>query len=201
MNIQPQEIEMVIKNFEKKEAIIEAYISIIVKSGIQKSPIAEIARVTGIATGSVYTYFKSKNELINEAYLYVRNKEFEYVLSDDMWQKSTKEQFRQLFGGLITFFYNNPVYFEFSDRFAEGPEITVESREEIEKFTQFTKFIDNAKKDLNIKDKSTTKLLFFLFGFVSSSSRYLFKENITLTDAILDDLLELAWNGIGLKIL
>jgi AcrR family transcriptional regulator len=51
----------------KRSAILEAAVEEIAKSGLKAST-AEIARSAGVAAGTVFTYFASKEELLNELY-------------------------------------------------------------------------------------------------------------------------------------
>jgi len=53
--------------FDKRERILAATAKLIVRNGLQSS-MAEIASTAGVATGSLYTYFKSKDDLIRCVY-------------------------------------------------------------------------------------------------------------------------------------
>jgi len=53
--------------FDKRERILAATAKLIVRNGLQSS-MAEIASTAGVATGSLYTYFKSKDDLIRGVY-------------------------------------------------------------------------------------------------------------------------------------
>ncbi len=56
------------KSEEKRTAILHAATHVIVAKGLRAST-AEIANEAGIASGSLFTYFKTKSELLNELYL------------------------------------------------------------------------------------------------------------------------------------
>ena len=62
------------KDYKKKEKILNAAIKIISKKGFFNASISEIAKLAGVADGSVYTYFKGKNELLIEAFRFVLEK-------------------------------------------------------------------------------------------------------------------------------
>ncbi|MBP0115262.1 MULTISPECIES: TetR/AcrR family transcriptional regulator [Bradyrhizobium] len=53
--------------FDKRERILAATAKLIVRNGLQCS-MAEIASTAGVATGSLYTYFKSKDDLVRGVY-------------------------------------------------------------------------------------------------------------------------------------
>lgn len=50
---------------DKKTQILNAAIEVFAKQGLEKGKIADIAKVAGIGKGTVYEYFKSKDELFN----------------------------------------------------------------------------------------------------------------------------------------
>lgn len=47
----------------KKELIIEAAIKVFARDGLEKGKIADIAKEAGIGKGTVYEYFRSKNDI------------------------------------------------------------------------------------------------------------------------------------------
>ncbi len=53
--------------FDKRERILAAAAMLIVRNGLQSS-MAEIASTAGVATGSLYTYFRSKDDLVRGVY-------------------------------------------------------------------------------------------------------------------------------------
>jgi AcrR family transcriptional regulator len=52
---------------DKRERILSAASELIVKNGLQCS-MAEIAQVAGVATGTLYLYFASKEEMVRGVY-------------------------------------------------------------------------------------------------------------------------------------
>ena len=55
---------MVKKSGEKYQAIIEAAIKVIAKYGYHSSQVSRIAREAGVADGTIYLYFESKEDLL-----------------------------------------------------------------------------------------------------------------------------------------
>jgi len=66
---------------DKRKAILEAALRICAERGIGGAPTSAISRAAGIAEGSLFTYFKTKEELLNELYLELRM-EFSRHLED-----------------------------------------------------------------------------------------------------------------------
>ncbi|QNI34344.1 TetR/AcrR family transcriptional regulator [Alloacidobacterium dinghuense] len=75
---------------EKRSAILEAAIHEIAENGIGAAT-AKIAARAGVANGTLFTYFASKEELLNELYLDLKN-EFYRRVNADFPQKASLER-------------------------------------------------------------------------------------------------------------
>ncbi|MCC7243298.1 MAG: TetR/AcrR family transcriptional regulator [Acidobacteria bacterium] len=49
---------------DKRDAILRAAIKVFARSGFFQSQVADVARVAGVAAGTVYLYFRSKDDLL-----------------------------------------------------------------------------------------------------------------------------------------
>jgi AcrR family transcriptional regulator len=58
-------------NLEKRDAILAAALRLIARFGLHNTPMSAVAREAGIAVGTVYLYFPSKEAMINALYLEV----------------------------------------------------------------------------------------------------------------------------------
>ena len=59
------------KSTQKHNAILESALTLFSKYGFHNTTIAQIAKNIGISTGSIYSYFPSKNSLAQEAIIFV----------------------------------------------------------------------------------------------------------------------------------
>ena len=53
---------------DKREAILRAAIKVFAQKGYFNSKVADVAKATGIADGTVYLYFKSKEEILHSVF-------------------------------------------------------------------------------------------------------------------------------------
>jgi len=53
----------------KRQRIFEAALKLFVENGIDNTTTSLISKEAGVATGTLYLYFKNKTDLINELYL------------------------------------------------------------------------------------------------------------------------------------
>jgi AcrR family transcriptional regulator len=69
------------KDEDKRKAILDAALRVFAEHGIASAPTAAISKAAGVAEGTLFTYFKTKDELMNELYLELRQ-EFSRHLPD-----------------------------------------------------------------------------------------------------------------------
>jgi AcrR family transcriptional regulator len=57
---------------DKRKAILDAALQVVARHGIDNAPTSAISRAAGVAEGSLFTYFKTKDELMRALYLELR---------------------------------------------------------------------------------------------------------------------------------
>ena len=65
------------KDYGKVEVIFEAGLDLISSEGIAGLTMKSLAARSGMATGTLYIYFRSKEELFQRMYIYYRNRSLE----------------------------------------------------------------------------------------------------------------------------
>lgn len=65
------------KNSDKYHRILEAAIKVFAEQGFFQSTIAHIAKVAGVADGTIYLYFKNKDDILVQFYEYKTRQIFE----------------------------------------------------------------------------------------------------------------------------
>ena len=83
------------KSGDKRKAILDAALQICAERGIGAAPTSAISRAAGIAEGTLFTYFKTKDELLNELYLELRS-EFSRHLTEFPHGKDARTRLRYI---------------------------------------------------------------------------------------------------------
>lgn len=92
---------------DKRKRILTAAASLIVKNGLQCS-MAEIAQTAGVATGSLYNYFTSKDDLVRDVYGRVAD-EIAALLVEDFGDEVCHERrVRRYIDAYIDFIWADP---------------------------------------------------------------------------------------------
>ncbi|MFT3713323.1 MAG: TetR/AcrR family transcriptional regulator [Archangium sp.] len=95
------------KSDDKRSAILAAATRVFVKQGLS-APTAVIAKEAGIANGSLFTYFKTKSDLIDQLYLDLKLDMANSSLKGLPVHASTKDQFAHVWGNWMRWSAANP---------------------------------------------------------------------------------------------
>lgn len=89
------------KSEDKKQALLEAATAAFAQSGIAASTSA-IARSAGVAEGTLFRYFATKDELLNELYLAIKLRLVRTMIAGlDPDEKRPKENARNIWNSYI----------------------------------------------------------------------------------------------------
>ena len=92
----------------KKESILKSALQLLTENGVHNTPMSAIAKAAGTGMGTIYNYFKNKDELINALYLYIKEKENSVFIAFDKNQP-VKTQFEDYYSNFIIFLQRTQV--------------------------------------------------------------------------------------------
>ncbi|WP_319523721.1 TetR/AcrR family transcriptional regulator [uncultured Desulfosarcina sp.] len=84
------------KNMAKYQRILDAAISVFAEQGFFQSTIAQIAKEAGVADGTIYLYFKNKDDILIQFYQYKTRQIFERFREAVSKPASAEEKLRCL---------------------------------------------------------------------------------------------------------
>lgn len=95
------------KSLDKRNAILAAAIELIAEQGLS-APTSKIAQAAGVAEGTLFTYFETKERLLNDLYLALKYGEREEIMRGYPFQASLEERARHFWKTYVTFGVNHP---------------------------------------------------------------------------------------------
>lgn len=184
---------------EKEQKILDAALKLFVERGFHGTSTAEIAKTAGVATGTLFHYFKTKEELINKLYLYTKESMFTHIKGHFNDEKLLKDNLKDLWLKFVKFGINEPYKIHFILTFHTSPFITSLTKEQLE--TQTDELLGVYKTGIEhkeLKKVSFEIMIEFFWGNVVSTLNYLNKYPEKLDDINLNHAFELFWSGISL---
>ncbi len=183
---------------EKEQKILDAALILFVERGFHGTSTAEIAKTAGVATGTLFHYFKTKEDLINSLYLYTKESMYTEITAHFEDKNSLKETLKGLWLNFIDFSMEEPEKFQFILTFHASPFITSLTQEQLE--TQADDLLEIYEKgihDKEIKEVPFELILEYFWGNVVSTINYFNKYPDKLGEENLDKAFELFWDGVS----
>lgn len=115
------------KSDDKRNAILAAAVHVINQQGLG-APTALIAKEAGIANGSLFTYFKTKADLLNELYLELKAQMASAALNGVSLDIDLREQFFLGWSNWMRWSVQNPQQRRVLAQLGASPELTEMTR-------------------------------------------------------------------------
>src|SRR5258705_11106670 len=89
------------KSEDKRNAILDAATRVFAERGLTDAPTSEISKQAGIAEGTLFTYFKSKDDLINALYREIKLELADAMMSGFPRKKGVRIRLRHVWDGYV----------------------------------------------------------------------------------------------------
>lgn len=179
---------------DKKHAIFESTLDLIRDHGFHGATMSLVAKNAGVAAGTIYHYFESKDHLICELYQYNRERVVSVIESSLDDRLSYKDNFMRLWTSLFRFYVREPNVLIFFEQFVNSPFNTNKSLN-YSRGKLFDFFAAGIRKRVLKPLKAELILLLTMASISSTAKLHVFgKVPVSRTD--LARLAEVAWDGI-----
>jgi len=118
---------------DKKTAIMGAALKLFTERGFHGTTTAQISKEAGVATGTLFNYFPTKEDLINSLYIEVKGELSRSMGKEIEIESSFQDKMKKLWANLINWGLDNQEKFLFVGQFCSSPYITKFTREEVMK--------------------------------------------------------------------
>lgn len=184
--------------FDKRERILAAAATLIVRNGLQCS-MAEIAATAGVATGSLYTYFKSKDDLIRGVYAQLTNAVAAGLIVEHDAATPPEARLRRYIEDYIAFIWadaDRALLFEYLSNVPLVP-----AEEMLQIFAPVTAFTNRIIRDAReagvLRDFGTHDMGAFIGGGLRNTLKWMRARGEELSPERRRHLAAMCWSAIG----
>ena len=100
------------KKLDKKQSLKQAAYNVFSNKGYKATAISEVAKQAGMAVGSFYNYYESKEEIFLDVYIEENNRIRQVIMNDIDWEGDVVELIGQLFGQSRSLISSNKILAE-----------------------------------------------------------------------------------------
>ncbi len=180
----------------KRQKIINTAVKLFVKDGIHQTSIQTLAKKAGVSTGSVYTYFDSKETLVIEAFYNVLDESITAITVDYDASLPIKERFYYLLEQRIRYNIKYPIKFQFLNLCSAEPTVMKEVvNYDCENSALAMVLVDGEKQGI-IRKLPPQDMVYQIIGGISFSLtwRLFYLKHINEDD--IQMMIDMAWNSI-----
>lgn len=190
----------------KQDLILDAALELFTEKGFSATPTSLIAKTAGVATGTLFHYFKSKEELINELFIKCKSS-FADVLKQglaDYDEQTNLESFKAVLRNMhhtaVFWGIENKKKFLFFQMYSHSPYITQSTKERSHKMYEPLREHLLKGQELNFIRKIEPELFFGLSAGIFVSTVYYVFYHCDLEDKekikeVIDNSFDFYFNG------
>ena len=185
------------KDDKKVQQIFDATLELVIKSGLAGITMCDISKAAGVATGTVYIYFKNKEELINELFTICRKESALFYFNDLQSSDNFETSFRKIFYNIVEYrkqYFNKSV---FLNQYYHSPYVSEKKRQEAgQQLQPFYEVMDKGKKQGMARDYDNLLLLWFVIGCINEVIKGCHFRKKVVDESTIRNLYTMCWNGI-----
>jgi AcrR family transcriptional regulator len=118
---------------DKQTEILAAALKLFVESGFHGTPTSKIAKEAGVANGTLFHYYKTKDDLIVALYIDIKTRLAGCMHPDPKKGETTKTRAKRNFIEVMDWALENEIEFKFVQQFLSSPYLLLITPEEIQK--------------------------------------------------------------------
>ena len=181
---------------DKLERIYNATIKLTGSVGLAGLKMSSIAKEAGIASGTLYLYFKSKEELLNSLYDKLKSGGAISIFTR-IESLPTRIQLFKIWESSFKLMIVNKDKLIFTDQFSKSPYINEENQGKKDYFyLHIGKLLTRGKEEQIIKEVDNSVLMSLFIGFLSAYTSLIADNSKPVEDKVIQEAFDIAWDAI-----
>ena len=177
---------------------MEAALACFVDRGFYGTAIPQIAKEAGVAAGTIYHYFDSKDALVNALFRHHKTEVAQRVFMKSPHDAGPREQFRVMWHEMIAFAREHPKAFAFIELHNHASYLDDESRAVDGHLKSFARgVIQGAQAEGLLKSLDATVLMELVFGAFVGMMRAHWEGRVELDDQVIVDAEKACWDAVS----
>ncbi len=182
---------------KKIDQVFQSTLGLVKQKGLAGITMCEIAREAGMATGTLYIYFKNKEELVSKLFTECRKSSIESYFVNYDATVPFKEGFKVVWMNILRFRLENFEEVLLMDQFYHSPFINDCTKELTKQLkVPMYELIDRGKEEGLLKKVDSLSLLIFMIGTIHEGAKNAHYSQEPLTEKAADALFTMCWDGM-----
>jgi AcrR family transcriptional regulator len=185
------------KDESKVDAIYKATLSLVKDRGLAGITMCDISKEAAIATGTLYIYFKNKDELIKALFTECRKKTAHYYFEGMDAPSSFEERMQKLFRNIIGFKMKHFDVSAFLEQSYHSPYVNaIDLKKKQKAMAPLFALIKEGIETKKLKDANVDLVVSYLFGIINEMVKKAYFSNKKITNAVIREVYGMFWDGV-----
>jgi AcrR family transcriptional regulator len=180
---------------DKRSALLQAALELFAEHGFNGSPTSLIAKRAGVASGTLFFHFKSKDELIHELSKDVLAKVEQQVVEPFPAEMAVRERILRTLTNLLRYCLDHPAEFKFIEQYRFSPLSEKEMRSNEDKYV-IQQLLLQARDLQIIKDAPLLVLEAIVFGPITALAKERANCGTPISEEDCRLVIEACWDGM-----
>ena len=183
---------------DKQEAILKTALRLFVERGFFGTPTSLISKEAGVATGTLFFYFKTKEELIDTLYLRVKAEAAAAMCRGLDKEPDAKTKLYRLGRNAVAWGIEYPEKMKFMEQFAHSPFVSTTAQEEgMSRFLFLKDLIAEGIREGTVRDYDPQLLIFMMVSSISGLiARVAAAGSPAEREMMIEQGMDFVWNGL-----
>jgi AcrR family transcriptional regulator len=176
-------------------ALLRAALALFAAQGFDGTSTALIAKQAGVASGTLFFHFATKEELINQLFEEIKLKIENVLLENYQPSQPVHERFIQGFSALLRYFLVNPQHLQFMEQYHFSPLSTCALNDNYSNHV-LKNILHEARETNAVKDIPVQVLHALAFGPIVSLAKEHATRGCTVDEAMIHATITACWDGM-----
>jgi len=190
-------MEEIVTKIDKKSLILNTTLELLSENGFHGTPISLIAEKAGIGAGTIYRYFKNKEELINVLFIEIQRRIIRAMYFNYDENAPYRDKFKVLWINMINYYRKNPKELIFIEQHRYAPYVSTLTRSESMKvISPVLLFFLEGKKRKFIKHLPLYTIIGLIYGPIVTIVKLNIDHNRVTTDDQVINAEKACWDAV-----
>lgn len=181
----------------KKDAIVEATISLLNEIGFANLSMSQIAKKAGVSSSTLYVYFENKDDMLKKIYLEVKRLFSASLLSGVEQSAPVRQVMEQLIYNILDFALKQTAYFFYMEQFSNAPRLDQSSADDLAAImAPVYEIFERGQQEGISKKADPALLLSFCYHATTQLVKNKLKYGQSFSDVEIKTVTQMCWDAI-----
>lgn len=185
---------------DKRAAVLQAMMELVTEYGFHGTAMSMVAKRAGVAAGTIYHYFESKEEVINQLYIELKERMGAAMMLEGSSKGTIRDRFYAFYFNLYHYFIQHPDEFHFLEQYANSPFISQSAREDNRRFYQpVLDFLQQGIELGVLRPLDLRMMIALVYGHIVSLAKYNLAAEEKIRQEQLEQAAQSCWDGVRIN--